>query len=83
MLKCSSQTYLHNPIFEYLDKQGSNINLSTGCHNIVHGLHKHDKLIHATGIWYLDHTKQYALSFDTIILIVALDVLGIKKVLLE
>ena len=79
MLEGSPQTYLHDPIIQYLDDRGVKINLSTGCRDLVHEVDAEGKPTRVTGIKIgpSDEVKE----FDVVV--AALDVPGIRKVLPE
>jgi len=77
MLEGSPQTYLHDPIIQYLDDRNVKINLSTGCRDLVHEVDDQGRPTRVTGIKIgpNDEVKE----FDVVV--AALDVPGIRKVL--
>jgi len=79
MLEGSPQTYLHDPIIQYLEDRGVKINLSTGCRDLVHEVDAEGKPTRVTGIKIgpSDEVRE----FDVVV--AALDVPGIRKVLPE
>ena len=79
MLEGSPQTYLHDPIIQYLEDRNVKINLSTGCRDLVHEVDDQDRPTRVTGIKVgpNDEVKE----FDVVV--AALDVPGIRKVLPE
>lgn len=79
MLEGSPQTYLHDPIIQYLEDRNVKINLSTGCRDLVHEVDDQGRPTRVTGIKVgpNDEVKE----FDVVV--AALDVPGIRKVLPE
>ena len=79
MLEGSPQTYLHDPIIQYLEDRNVKINLSTGCRDLVHEVDAEGKPTRVTGIKVgpSDEIRE----FDVVV--AALDVPGIRKVLPE
>ncbi len=79
MLEGSPQTYLHDPIIQYLEDRNVKINLSTGCRDLVHEVDDQGRPTRVTGIKVgpSDEVKE----FDVVV--AALDVPGIRKVLPE
>jgi len=79
MLEGSPQTYLHDPILQYLEDRNVKINLSTGCRDLVHEVDEQGRPTRVTGIKIgpNDEVKE----FDVVV--AALDVPGIRKVLPE
>lgn len=79
MLEGSPQTYLHDPIIQYLEDRNVKINLSTGCRDLVHEVDDQGRPTRVTGIKVgpNDEVKE----FDVVV--AALDVPGIRKVLVE
>lgn len=79
MLEGSPQTYLHDPILEYLKERNVKVNTSTGCRQIVHELDNNGMPIRVTGIKV--GPREELKEFDVVV--AALDVPGIQKVLPE
>jgi len=79
MLEGSPQTYLHDPIIQYLEDRNVKINLSTGCRDLVHEVDDQGRPTRVTGITV--GPKDEVKEFDVVV--AALDVPGIRKVLPE
>jgi len=79
MLEGSPQTYLHDPILEYLAERNVKVNLSTGCRDIEHELDENGRPTRVTGIRVGPNDELR--EFDAVV--AALDVPGIQKVLPE
>merc|ERR1719160_1324487 len=78
MLDGSPQTYLHDPIINYLEKRGVKINLKTGVKELVHEVDANGVPTRVRGIRTGPGGKKVQ-KFDAIV--GAVDVPGIKKLL--
>lgn len=75
MLEGSPQTYLHDPIINYLEERGVKINLRTAVKDIVHEVDENGVPVRVRGLKVGNEVRE----FDTIV--AACDVPGIKNVL--
>jgi len=79
MLEGSPQTYLHDPIVNYLEERGAKLHLRTPIRDLVHELDAEGKPTRVTGI--VAGPNKEVQEFDAVV--AAVDVPGIKKMLPE
>jgi zeta-carotene desaturase len=79
MLEGSPQTYLHDPIVNYLEERGAKLHLRTPIRDLVHEVDAQGKPSRVTGI--VAGADKEVREFDAVV--AAVDVPGIKKLLPE
>jgi len=79
MLEGSPQTYLHDPIVNYLEERGAKLHLRTPIRDLVHEVDAQGKPTRVTGI--VAGADKEVREFDAVV--AAVDVPGIKKMLPE
>lgn len=79
MLEGSPQTYLHDPIINYLEERGAKLHLRTPIRDLVHEVDAEGKPCRVTGI--VAGADNEVREFDAVV--AAVDVPGIKKLLPE
>lgn len=75
MLEGSPQTYLHDPIINYLEERGVKINLNAPAKDLIYEEDAEGKPTRITGIKFNDAVREYD------VVVAALDVPGIKKLM--
>lgn len=78
MLEGSPQTYLHDPIIQYLEDRGAKINVRSGVRELIHSVDENGMPTRVTGIRVGQNDVR---EFDAVV--AATDVPGIKKLLPE